>query len=283
MALITIQPSPSCSPGTAAKKRRRPPKFGAGTSDGPACCPPLVGESPPTQRISSYYPFCLSARFLVLATLVTCWVSFFQNFQSHHAALIPADGGWSASLNGVLLPSQQGAAAGGRYSVRRGRDGTDLTAGKGCQDTAAAAAPANKGPNNNNDERHHVSLENNGRPASAAAAAVPTAATTSTATNDDDDDDDESNEEEDEDDDEDIDLDTLQFVENRILLAPGELPGYTGWARPELTLAGHYEIIGVSGMKGQTHAEWSVDVECTALPQCRSGGSLFYLSILNHK
>ena len=163
------------------------------------------------------------------------------------------------------------------------RDGTDLPVDEGWQDTAAAAAPANKEtPNNSNDERRRGSNDNDGRPVSAAAvaaAAVPAAATTSTATNDDNDDDDESNEEDQdgEDDDEDIDLDTLQFVENRILLAPGELPGYTGWARPELTLAGHYQIIGVSDTKGQTHAEWSVDVECTALPQCQNGGSLFYL------
>ena len=40
-------------------------------------------------------------------------------------------------------------------------------------------------------------------------------------------------------------MDTLQLVENRILLAPGELSGYTGWARPKLNLAGHYQLIGV--------------------------------------
>ena len=209
MALITIQPSPSYSPGKAAAKKRRRPKLG--TSD-PTCCPALVGESPQKPRIS--YPFCLSARFLVLATLITVWVSFFQNFQSHQAALIPAaDGAWSA-LDDVILSSQRSAAGGGgRNGVRRGRvagrDGTDdvPVPGEGCQDTAAA--PANRGaPNGNNDERHRASHDSNGQPASAAA--VSAAATTSAATNDDD------NESDQEDDDEDIDLDTLLFVENRI-------------------------------------------------------------------
>ena len=63
---------------------------------------------------------------------------------------------------------------------------------------------------------------------------------------------DEDNDDEEDDEEEDIDLDTMLFVENRILIAPGELPGYTGWARPENTLAGQFQITGVSEMKGKT-------------------------------
>mmetsp|Transcript_33811 Transcript_33811/g.100858 ORF Transcript_33811/g.100858 Transcript_33811/m.100858 type:complete len:667 (-) Transcript_33811:516-2516(-) len=64
-------------------------------------------------------------------------------------------------------------------------------------------------------------------------------------------------------------------------IAPGELPGYTGWARPEHTLAGRFRILSVSPPSGTVAAGgdedgWSVRVRCSA-PECRHGGSHFYL------
>jgi len=38
----------------------------------------------------------------------------------------------------------------------------------------------------------------------------------------------------------------LQRRNNRFSLSPGELPGYTGWARPEQTLAGYFDITSLS-------------------------------------
>ena len=39
-------------------------------------------------------------------------------------------------------------------------------------------------------------------------------------------------------------------------IAPGELPGYTGWARPERTSAGHFEIVGCSSCPSSSTSSW---------------------------
>lgn len=57
-------------------------------------------------------------------------------------------------------------------------------------------------------------------------------------------------------------------------LYPGELPGYTGWARTDQTLAGNFVIQGFRpAIAGR---EWFVDVACSD-NVCRRGGSAFYL------
>jgi len=200
-------------------------------------------------------------------------VGFYQNFQSHRP--FGLGDGAPPSDDALVGRGRHGGSGAGVRAARRRRegqrevgDGTDLDdgpkAGEGYQVTAGqTSSPANENAQNRGGGDHK------GRPAPAAAATAAVPAATAAANNDDD----ESSEG---DDDEDVDLDTLQFVENRILIAPGELPGYTGWARPELTLTGHFQIIGVSDTRGTANREWSVDVECTH-EECSRGGSLFYL------
>ena len=59
-------------------------------------------------------------------------------------------------------------------------------------------------------------------------------------------------------------------------LRPGELPGYTGWARPEYTLAGDFHVVKISSKNAVADKEWYVEVACT-LPECKDGGAEFYL------
>jgi len=248
MALITIQSASSYSPKNKAsnnRRRRRPNS----TSGGP------------------WYPVCLSFRFLCLSSLVTCWVGFFHSYFDSNSLGGYANGsgkyddyitggddgcaGNSISATGVsglrevsLVDSMDTPA---RNDARNERTGTTQRQGTASPSFIATSVA----DDNETEERNDSSNEN--------------------ASDEDSDNDDEYDEEE-----EDIDLDTMLFVENRILIAPGELPGYTGWARPENTLTGHYQITGVSEMKGKTHEEWFIDLECTA-EQCSRGGSLFYL------
>jgi hypothetical protein len=57
----------------------------------------------------------------------------------------------------------------------------------------------------------------------------------------------------------------------------GELPGYTGWARPDRTLAGSFGIQYPSYRPtALVHQNWTCAVHC-AHQACRSGGSLFYV------
>lgn len=60
-------------------------------------------------------------------------------------------------------------------------------------------------------------------------------------------------------------------------LVPGELPGYTGWARPEGTLAGHFSIVSFSNQQPRTGQEFSVTVQCTGHEECAKGTSMFFL------
>ncbi|GAX26563.1 hypothetical protein FisN_21Lh031 [Fistulifera solaris] len=62
--------------------------------------------------------------------------------------------------------------------------------------------------------------------------------------------------------------------ENTLLtVAPNELPGYTGWARPELTDAGRFRIVTEPSSTAIAGQEWEITVECSS---CTSD-SWFYL------
>lgn len=66
-----------------------------------------------------------------------------------------------------------------------------------------------------------------------------------------------------------VSLDTAATV---VTLMPGELPGYTGWARLEYTLAGSFRIISQDAVT-MVGNEWNVTVECT---ECHHGNAQFY-------
>jgi len=58
-------------------------------------------------------------------------------------------------------------------------------------------------------------------------------------------------------------------------IRPGELPGYTGWARPTTTLANSFRIHRPYPISAQAGSRWTCSVHCShAL--CATGGSLFY-------
>ena len=83
--------------------------------------------------------------------------------------------------------------------------------------------------------------------------------------------------------------DSQDFNPNPYALAPGELPGYTGWARPEQTLAGYFQI------ESSTHSssiekyysiiksgdKYSLKLTCVDDEHtsyvCPSSGTLFYV------
>lgn len=76
---------------------------------------------------------------------------------------------------------------------------------------------------------------------------------------------------------------------NPFALSPGELPGYTGWARPEQTLAGYFEITASSHFASQRyHAIVKSGEKFSLLITCNNeeggtyicpedGGTLFYV------
>jgi hypothetical protein len=59
-------------------------------------------------------------------------------------------------------------------------------------------------------------------------------------------------------------------------LYPGELPGYTGWARPATTLAGSFQIARPCNLNSIVGTNWTCSVHCSH-EACHQGGSLFYL------
>jgi hypothetical protein len=59
-------------------------------------------------------------------------------------------------------------------------------------------------------------------------------------------------------------------------LRPGDLPGYTGWARPSNTLAGSFAITHCDGA-GIIQQNWTCTVHCHHHAQCQHGGSLFFV------
>jgi hypothetical protein len=62
-----------------------------------------------------------------------------------------------------------------------------------------------------------------------------------------------------------------------IALVPGELPGYTGWARSEETLAGSFSITSISNLEPTLSETFSVKVQCKGHEDCSQGTSLFFL------
>ena len=48
-----------------------------------------------------------------------------------------------------------------------------------------------------------------------------------------------------------------------IALVPGELPGYTGWARPEQTFAGFFQIVSQKPADPLVGDEWTMTLRCT--------------------
>jgi hypothetical protein len=55
-----------------------------------------------------------------------------------------------------------------------------------------------------------------------------------------------------------------QSSNNAVVLVPGELPGYTGWARLEHTLAGSFQIVSRPQDTAVVGNEWNVTVQCTS-------------------
>lgn len=59
-------------------------------------------------------------------------------------------------------------------------------------------------------------------------------------------------------------------------LLPGDLPGYTGWARPEHTLAKYFNIHSI-GSRARTGEDFVITVQCKGHEDCSKGNSLFFL------
>jgi hypothetical protein len=57
---------------------------------------------------------------------------------------------------------------------------------------------------------------------------------------------------------------------------PGELPGYTGWARPAMTLAGSFRMARPCTSASLVSTNWTCSVHCSH-ESCQHGGSLFYV------
>lgn len=62
-------------------------------------------------------------------------------------------------------------------------------------------------------------------------------------------------------------------------LYPGELPGYTGWARPEHTLVNLFQLVKSDGNNPQVGKDWRIHLKCTSEKCATSStnrGALFY-------
>jgi hypothetical protein len=60
------------------------------------------------------------------------------------------------------------------------------------------------------------------------------------------------------------------------VLSSGDLPGYTGWARPAETLAGWFEVLEDAPAVVAAGTYWNVSIICRH-PHCQHGGALFYI------
>ncbi|CAB9496053.1 expressed unknown protein [Seminavis robusta] len=61
-------------------------------------------------------------------------------------------------------------------------------------------------------------------------------------------------------------------------LVPGDLPGYTGWARPATTLAKYFQLDPKSVNKPVVAGKpWELTVWCMEAEDCASGGALFFV------
>lgn len=66
------------------------------------------------------------------------------------------------------------------------------------------------------------------------------------------------------------------FQGKKITIYPGELPGYTGWARPAMTLAGSFRMARPCSPTSLVNTNWTCSVRCSH-KACQHGGSLFYV------
>jgi hypothetical protein len=57
---------------------------------------------------------------------------------------------------------------------------------------------------------------------------------------------------------------------------PGELPGYTGWPRLAMTLAGSFRMLRPCSSTSEVSTNWTCSVHCSH-EACQNGGSLFYV------
>jgi hypothetical protein len=57
---------------------------------------------------------------------------------------------------------------------------------------------------------------------------------------------------------------------------PGELPGYTGWPRPAMTLARSFRMLRPCSSTSKANVNWTCSVHCSH-EACRNGGSLFFV------
>jgi hypothetical protein len=57
---------------------------------------------------------------------------------------------------------------------------------------------------------------------------------------------------------------------------PGELPGYVGWARPAMTLAGSFRMARPCSSALLVSTNWTCSVHCSH-EACQNGGSLFFV------
>ena len=64
---------------------------------------------------------------------------------------------------------------------------------------------------------------------------------------------------------------------NTMALSPGELPGYTGWARPERTLAGYFLISSISHSQPRVGEKFAISLRCQGHDDCSNGESLFFV------
>jgi len=51
---------------------------------------------------------------------------------------------------------------------------------------------------------------------------------------------------------------TAWTIRKDLTISTGELPGYTGWARPEFTLAGYFEVVAADPEKDEQSPLWSI-------------------------
>lgn len=63
---------------------------------------------------------------------------------------------------------------------------------------------------------------------------------------------------------------------NRLVILPGELPGYTGWPRPSQTLAGYFRMVHHCNKATEIDAQWKCLMHCHH-QACKRGGSLIYV------
>ena len=197
------------------------------------------------------YPVCLTFRFLFLATLFTCWLALYA--ANSRQLQIKYGSGIKQRASDVSKGSNQSLRGQGTSFGDQQKYKSDSNIGSSVQHGEASgivSVPKEQAtnidrsetkPSGNNPGHHQGEVEGN------------------------------------EPDDAEIDLDQMMFVENRVLIAPGELPGYTGWARPEATMAGQFEVAAVSEMFGKAGEEWFVDFECVGEVCKESSGSLFYV------